>query len=756
MRAAEYVAERAQYSEACLLSQGDNFPLAVFDVTWPEEEVAAGYEPIRVECNEKMTPGGDCYALMNRLAGLIAFGMRPGFEPFSATFLWSSNSVILGSGLLPPAILRALTFHAYTGQHPLLGVVFAPTDLTRVPVNALYNADWAAALAHMVLRQAELPTDVWITGKERPADQARAAGRPGRRSPLGGSGGTSGGSVPSGSVPSDEHGGNRPGTSTPSSVPIRCGHYWMGSSADEPWFGLSAMRDVNCSAANVSLADQLFNGSSPVLTENCAIDLFLDGVLHGFDADCDYESDYALDSGWQVWVFLAFSVAVAAVATYVVALVLTKKAESLVRGVVHELRPVFPRLYQLCAECEARGEPPELILHSSFSLFMLIETSLKGELHANFEALGCGVQGALAQAAYVVATAWPLHAFTLGSVGYSQGLTNALTGAVCVHYTNHALFAIGYYSRSLPFTLLGGRLLRAYLLLSRSYLLLALFTQVFVLLWMLSAVSFNAEYVANTIVYSLSFLALVYNVVHSASSLAKLQQVVMAQLSPEQARVAQRVYCTAASCSTTAARVLECASSRAERATLADDASAASVCAAASASEGSVASRAVSASKEGLEAAGAAMEAAGALRSAEVVDARATRRVAQAYDEASAVSDEAHAAIEQGARLAGEAQRMSARAEQALMRLEMTARDIRRVLLCGGATLVGAALLLIFGSILWNRGSSSDTSYVMERALGPFAVLATKVSTSKALNKAKASVDGMDADAVELASRKEM
>ena len=326
-------------------------PKVVFNVKWP----SAAHENVQLECNERQTPGGDCYSLIAMYSPLIAWGTQYA-EPFSASIVISTSSTLIRQmgqldvdGFFSGKMLRALTLGAYTGT-PLLGVKFILDDAASLA--GAYGADFVAGLAYTVLRNADLPTEI---------------------------------SFMFGDIDcTHENVGNRECT-----IPS-CLRRYSARGADEDDFGLSEWRlrttsdGRSCEDQSVTKAMQLY-GARPII-EECGLTAPSLGITEfGFERSCMADptgTNFADNSERMLCtVFIFLSALLGCLVSSLVFWMLTRQSGRLHEDLRKEVRFAFPQILEVA---KAEDRDVREIVNRSISVLMIMEAALDGDLDEQF------------------------------------------------------------------------------------------------------------------------------------------------------------------------------------------------------------------------------------------------------------------------------------------------------------------------------------------------------------------------------------
>lgn len=497
----------------CWMSMVDQ-PLVTFDVAWPQTSL----DRVQIQCNTRLTPGGDCYKLIERHAPLISWGNQF-IEPGSVGLLVSTSSLLVREmGLEPGAfsadLLRALTLGAFRFK-PMLGVKFI-LDHGAIQAKA-FRPDELAGMAATVLRNAHLPIDL-----------AYLYGQPG-----------CGGQYTwvQGASPTDAY--SRIGS--PECKMEGCFHRFTAGAAaidqeklglhrlgDRPAYNLAGQYMGPCANNSVSDIDQL-SGTS-FLRDECGVVWDernpSNGRIFAWDLGCisDVEGGNYVSDGMLCLLFFVFTAVLSQVISSLLVWVLRRHSsgsgskEELSR----EIRKAFPAVKRVAEEEDI--DVANVVSRSS-SLYMIIEASLSGDLVDNFEDVSAGATGAAVHAMCVITVALPLHAFHyFHAVSYpTPGWATSVVelGLLLLWYSISYAYLVAYYMRRLPLSY--PHIIYLYRWVNNFYLLLFFWLISMNCLWMLSAITYNQNYVITACVLIMSAIGFLFACSAAASRFSKLQ-----------------------------------------------------------------------------------------------------------------------------------------------------------------------------------------------------------------------------------------
>ncbi len=481
------------------------FPLVVFDVSWPANtQYGYALDGVSLRCNERETPGGDCYALIREKAPLIAWGTQL-TRPGSIVQIVSTSSLLVreigldpGDGLSGLPLLRALTLGAYDAT-PLLGVKFN-LDASAILYGHTYDYE-VAAMAYTVLRNANLPRDVLLL-----------SGQPG-----------CGGQV--GWLRNADTDTLHRFVGEPQCTFPACYHQWDGSGIDERNLGLFSFKQRPRPSGNgtcwtgASDFEQLI-GANLLHTECGHVLPATNGSTYttwGWRASCLHEqsSRGSASAAWLLcFLYILFTASLGCIAAMLIVYLIRSRTMHLAKDTQDELRAAFPRLH---AVSKAEGVEVQAVIHRSTSLFMYLEAALDGDLVVQFENPKAGAVGALLHAAMILMAALPLHANAI----YNSVLTWPPSVLLCALYGENYVYLVAYYLRRLP---LGWpRLLQAHRIFTLFFFVLTVSLISMNLMFMLAAFAYNPGYITHVFLLLLSVTGFVYSAVSAAGRMAALK-----------------------------------------------------------------------------------------------------------------------------------------------------------------------------------------------------------------------------------------
>ena len=201
------------------------------------------------------------------------------------------------------------------------------------------------------------------------------------------------------------------------------------------------------------------------------------------------------------------------------------------RVIDHELPQAFKTIPMIAA---AEGEDVATIVRRSSSFFILIEVALPGDLADCFVLPGLGIIGVTQQSLYVLAIAAPmwLNIFFFGSDAYGghRGYQpwswpwSIVTFICLVHFAVQYVYGILYYFRALPFGFMNGLITRAYSFINRTLIVLSVSVPVFNILWLISAVYYNPNYVISLLTLFGSGIIMIFTTVATVNKFLRLAE----------------------------------------------------------------------------------------------------------------------------------------------------------------------------------------------------------------------------------------
>ena len=229
------------------------------------------------------------------------------------------------------------------------------------------------------------------------------------------------------------------------------------------------------------------------------------------------------------WLSALIAISSSAIGLWMMVTVSTKDRN--LRVVDDELPEAFKTIPMIAA---AEGEDVATIVRRSSSFFILIEVALPGDLADCFVLPGLGIIGVTQQSLYVLAIAAPmwLNIFFFGSDAYGghRGYQpwswpwSIVTFICLVHFAVQYVYGILYYFRALPFGFMNGLITRAYSFINRTIIVLSVSCPVFNILWLISAVYYNPNYVISLLTLFGSGITMIFTTVATVNKFLRLAE----------------------------------------------------------------------------------------------------------------------------------------------------------------------------------------------------------------------------------------
>ena len=229
------------------------------------------------------------------------------------------------------------------------------------------------------------------------------------------------------------------------------------------------------------------------------------------------------------WLSALIAISSSAIGLWMMVTVSTKDRN--LRVIDHELPQAFKTIPIIAA---AEGEDVATIVRRSSSFFILIEVALPGDLADCFVLPGLGIIGVTQQSLYVLAIAAPmwLNIFFFGSDAYGghRGYQpwswpwSIVTFICLVHFAVQYVYGILYYFRALPFGFMNGLITRAYSFINRTLIVLSVSVPVFNILWLISAVYYNPNYVISLLTLFGSGIIMIFTTVATVNKFLRLAE----------------------------------------------------------------------------------------------------------------------------------------------------------------------------------------------------------------------------------------
>eukprot|EP00931_Biecheleriopsis_adriatica_P061620 TRINITY_DN37058_c0_g1_i1.p1 TRINITY_DN37058_c0_g1~~TRINITY_DN37058_c0_g1_i1.p1 ORF type:complete len:758 (+),score=108.44 TRINITY_DN37058_c0_g1_i1:71-2275(+) len=443
------------------------FPRAYYSlVTSGTTQWDASFEAI---CDTARTAGGDCTALIQSGAPLIAFG-NTFAEPFSNDHMLMSTSsaIVLG---LPRDMVSGLTLGAYSGL-PQLGVFFSYDEDDENTAAWLQNHDalWLmeASFAYQVLTEADVEPNILASKLD-------------------------------------------------TSMVSSCKSFFKGKSYKKPLFGLpkgcfSDLCDLtNASFVSKNRTERCFRSTCKNKDLQETALLPRQASLLGF-GKCVLPSED--ETRPPAIAYLVFSIVLALALVMFIMLVGGRSLWLQIRGGAETRLPVWiPVLGHLAEE---RGKSIAEIVDSYASIVMLLDMSSTYDAQREnpFLHLSAGWEGAKAHSCFLVLLALPLHLYAIFSHSNGAVLIEPFsipTWIVLIHYSVQLVYMSCYYLQMLDFVVRWQRGFLSYVYIygTRAFMMSNLVLMFVMILWTGGAVYFDEAYVFSVLTFCGSLLYLV-------------------------------------------------------------------------------------------------------------------------------------------------------------------------------------------------------------------------------------------------------